>query len=97
MTARLIPTATLTETADGFEVNVTWTGQPLDRPSTGGWLFDTKQELLANRLTAAINGGAVFKNPRVLTDVNGKTYVRADQTQFFHKRHMAKSLTAVGY
>ena len=93
----LKPTATKTFDADGIHVTVTWSGVPLDRPIGYGWLLGAKDELTADRLTAAVNAGVVFKNPTVMKDVNGKTYVSADTTQFFHKRHMKKSLTAVGF
>lgn len=81
-----------------FEVKVIWSGpEPLDRPDVGGWLFNHNQRKLAERLVKAINSGVVFKNPRVVKDIHGATYVEAEQTQFFHKRHMNKALQAVGF
>ncbi len=92
------PTATLDANANGIIVDVVWSAPvPLDRPNVGGWLFDAKQRSLAERLVRAINDGAVYHNARVVRDINGKSYIHAEQTQFFHKRHMEKSLRAVGY
>lgn len=103
------PTATLSEKnnplprpsepdAKELYVNVTWNGPtPLDRPCVGGWVFSPSQRKLAERLVRAINAGVVYTSPTLRTDVNGRTYVEAKQTQFFHKRHMHKSLLAVGF
>src|SRR5437016_5921404 len=93
------PTAKIIERLDEIYVEVTWGPEKLDRPSVGGWSFDTtaKQRSLAERLTKAINAGVVYKNPRKLTDIGGKTYISAEQTQFFHEQYMNKSLLAVGF
>lgn len=92
------PKAEMYSDMDGLHVQVSWSGpEALDRPSTGGWLFDESQRRTAERLCAAINAGVVYKNPRMVRDVNGRSYVQAEQTQFFHKRHMNSSLRAVGF
>jgi hypothetical protein len=71
----------------------------IDRPNVGGWIFGTtpSQVSLANRLVKAINAGAVYCDAKLMTDVNGKTYVSANTTEFFHKRHMNVSLKKVGF
>ncbi len=103
------PTATVTRQTDPADsqgnrrtsiyVNVVWTGGPLDRPNVGGWSFPdtTTGRKTANRLAAAINAGKVFKDAKLATDVNGKTYICAETTQFFHGRHMNSSLKAIGF
>lgn len=101
-----IPTATICfrpDDPDGLTwlVRVVWSGpEPIDRPEVGGWAFDgssPRQRSLAERLVRAVNGGAVYAEPKLVRDVNNHTYVRARETQFFHKRHLDKSLKAVGY
>lgn len=77
-------------------VEVVWDAE-VNRKSTGGWTFNRNQLRLAQRLTDAINAGVVYKNPKVLIDIYGETYVSADTTEFFHARHMNKSLEAVGF
>lgn len=94
------PKAEMYSDMDGLHVQVSWSGpEALDRPSTDGWLFDESQSQrrTAERLCAAINAGVVFKEPELLVDVNGRSYVQAEQTQFFHKRYMNSSLRAVGF
>ncbi len=91
-----VPTATLVPTGEGFKIEVVWSGN-LDRPNVGGWLFGKKEKAIAARLVAAINAGKVYATPEIKTDVNGKTYVHAETTQFFHKRHMNVSLKAIGF
>lgn len=90
----------LTLGSDGqVSVRVEWHGPTLlDRPSTGGWGFtdDRRGNELAERLALAINLGRAYTNAKLDRDVNGRTYIVAETTQFFHGRHMAKSLTAVG-
>lgn len=94
----LKPIATLVERQLTWFVDVTWTGCPLDRASTGGWLFDLDQKSLAQRLVKCINADKAYKpNVEIKTDVNGKTYVSAETTEFFHKRHMNVSLKKLGF
>lgn len=73
--AILIPTATVQEAEDlgGFRVVVSWPG--VDRPRTGGFVLGNP--ITARRLAAAINAGAVYSDPEIRMDVDGKTYVRA--------------------
>lgn len=79
-------------------VDVMWEGEPLDRPSTGGFGFArTPHNLtLARRLARAIEAGAVYSNPRVVRDVNGATYVQASNLHYLH-RHSNASLWKLGF
>lgn len=78
---KLVPTAHITEDAEGFHVTTHWDDWHheviLDRPCTHGWLFGPNKRALARRLCAAINAGVVHTDAQVATDVNGKTYVAA--------------------
>lgn len=56
-----------------FVVWTTAVGAGVDRPDMHGIGVNTKA--LAERLAKAIEAGAVFYNPTVLTDVNGKTFL----------------------
>lgn len=75
MSEILIPIATVQEAEDlgGFRVVVTWPG--VDRPTTQGWVLGNAKT--AQRLAAAINAGAVYSDPEIRTDMDGKTYVSA--------------------
>lgn len=84
---------------DTVSVRVEWHGPTLlDRPSTRSWAFadDRRGNAMAERLALAINLGRVYTNPTLTHDANGHTYIDATTTQFFHGRHMAKSLSAAG-
>lgn len=76
MSVDLIPTASVEPATDleGFRVKVTWPG--VDRPSTQGWVLGNRNT--AERLATAINAGAVFSDPEIVTDSAGQTYVRAN-------------------
>lgn len=54
-------------------VTVKVAGIEVDRPEQVGYVVTS--ESLAQRLSAAITAGAVFHDPEVRTDVNGRTYV----------------------
>jgi hypothetical protein len=57
--------AVVTETGEGIHVGVHWTADvELDRPCTGGFLFGHKKR-------------ALHKDPKVVKDIGGKTYVQA--------------------
>lgn len=94
------PTATLRVEGDTVHLDVTWSGpEVLDRPCTGGWQFnnDRRGVTFAGRLAQAINAGRAYREPKLVRDVNGHSYIEATTTQFFHKRHMDASLRAVGF
>lgn len=95
----LKPTATITTEVFSdmgpetrIHVEVTWGGADLDRPSTGGFILGpvsmSGKMKLAQRLVRAIDEGAVYTDPKVVKDVNGKTYVQA------HCKVMGKYLNA---
>jgi hypothetical protein len=68
----------VTETGEGIHVGVHWTADvELDRPCTGGFLFGHKKRALVARLVKAIDAQAVHKDPKVVKDIGGKTYVQA--------------------
>jgi hypothetical protein len=98
--AKLVPKAVIAtaRTPGGgtrYTVNVHWTGAKLDRPHTFGWSTGSSSDLAA-RLARAVNAGAVFSNPEVVKDVNGKTYVEADQVPMIGRRLNA-DLTRIGF
>ena len=68
-----------------------WGG--VDRPNTGGW--GGLKESVAQRLAKAIKAGVVCSNPRIVTDVNGKTYVEYDG--FIMARYMNADLKRLGF
>lgn len=87
------PTANITtDTDDGFHVNVIWDA-PVDRPCTGGYLMPNRK--IAERLVAAINAGAVYVDPEIRTDINGRTYVSARARVL--GRHANADLRALGF
>lgn len=85
----------LTETADGLSVHIIWDSPAVDRTDVGGWGLGLRHRALAERLIRAINAGKAYRNPRLATDVNGKTYVQADHTIL--GRHMNADLTRLGF
>jgi hypothetical protein len=94
----LTATATIREREDEFGaslvIEVTWSGADLDRPSTGGFVLGAKHRKLAERLKRAVDAGAAFASPKVVTDCNGKSYVRADCLVM--SRHMNYCLRRLG-
>jgi hypothetical protein len=91
-------TATITPTpADdygpaGWRVTTTWDAD-VDRPTTGGYILTN--HATARRLVAAINAQAVYTDPRIVTDVNGATYVQA--TSRVLGRRASADLRRLGY
>ena len=73
----LTATANIIHRTDEIYVEVTWSGAPLDRPSTGGFGLKKSHLALANRLKRAIDAQAVHTDPEVKADTYGKTYVSA--------------------
>jgi hypothetical protein len=71
MTETLIPTAVTEQGEYGPTVYAEWTG--VDRPRTYGIVAGKH----AARLARAINAGVVFHDPKVITDVDGNTFVSA--------------------
>ena len=68
----------------------------VDRPITSGWRISKhKQKEKVERFTRAIEDGVVTKNPRVLTDVNGRTYVGFNSC--VGARHLNADLKRLGY
>lgn len=62
---------------DFVSVQPHWKG--VDRPNTGGYTVSLKHKPLALRLKIALESGALWiQEPKIATDVNGKTYVNAD-------------------
>jgi hypothetical protein len=61
-----------------ISADVVWHGADLDRPHTDGWSLAINKMSLAMRLKKAVDVGAVFQNPKIVTDINGKTYVSAE-------------------
>ena len=59
----------------GLMVTPIWS--VVDRPYTSGWVV--ADAAAADRVVLAINDGRLLANPRVLTDINGQTYVVADE------------------
>ncbi len=88
-------TAVIREDDSGFHVDVHWSGAELDRPHTFGWLLGPKKRKLAERLKRAVDAQVVCLEPRVVTDINGKTYV-ADRHMVL-ARHANADLTRLGY
>lgn len=82
MTTTPIPTGVKYVKDGDIHVDTVWTGVPLDRPNTGGWLIggnDARKNKLADRLVRAINAGAVHTNVTIATDIYGQTYVTANR------------------
>ncbi len=88
-------TAVIREDAREITVDVIWSGEPLDRPHTGGFGLKLSHRALALRLKRAIDAQAVHVNPGVVKDVNGKSYVQADCRVL--GRHMNADLRRIGY
>lgn len=63
---------------DGFSVDPIWAN--VDRPNCGGYFVPADKPKLIERLRRAMIAGAVYRDPEVKTDVNGKTYVHARAT-----------------
>lgn len=94
------PTAIIKKDNNGVAVDVEWSGpQLLDRPSTGGWSLgsDKGADALAERLAAAIDAGVVYKNPALMKDIDGHTYISATFTGDYRGRSLNKTLKAAGY
>ena len=89
------PTPVAGEPAPSVHVDVIWNtdGVPLDRPSTYSISVGTWP--LAERLVKAIHAGVVFPDPKVKTDVYGKTYVEA--TCKVMGRYLNADLKRLGY
>jgi hypothetical protein len=58
-------------------VNVFWEGAPIDRANTFGFRFPSHERNLVSRLVRAIDAQAVFINPTLRRDMNGRAYVSA--------------------
>lgn len=86
--------AVVTRDADSIHIDVHWNA-PVDRKCTGGWAVSLKHEKLAQRLVAAINAQKGLSNPKIATDVNGKTYIA--YTQEVSGRHMNADLRRLGF
>jgi hypothetical protein len=75
MATDLKATAVIREDAEGFHVDVVWSGAPLDRPCTEGYLLGRGKRRLAQRLKQAIDAQAVHLRPTITHDIYGKSYV----------------------
>lgn len=87
-------TATITQEDGRIMVTISWSGAELDRPSTGG-ISCGKDMRLANRLAACINAQKAHSSPRVVRDINGRTYVQA--TCLILGRRMNADLKRLGF
>jgi len=98
-TTTIRPVATITRGPDydgrmRIDIDVTWIGADLDRPHVGGWAISDKPAL-ATRLKTAIEAGAVYANPKIVKDSNGKTFVQAKSLVL--GRHMNADLKRLGF
>jgi hypothetical protein len=78
----------------GLLVKPIWKG--VDRPYVGGWGIPIDARPLAERLKRAIEAGAVYKDARIETDVDGRTYVATTQVRIVG-RGMSADLERLGY
>ena len=80
--------------ADGyFRVKPFWAN--VDRPYVGGYSVG-KNDKLGQRLKTAIMSGKIwYKEPELLTDCNGKTYVNANLN--IHMRSANADLQKFGF
>lgn len=74
-----------------IDVTPIWGG--VDRPNGFGWTVGNQR--LADRLVLAIMAGAVFEDPRVREDINGRTYVTG--TAKVLGRYLNADLRKLGY
>ena len=85
--------AEIIQDGDEYYVNAYWSGEPLDRPHTFGWLVEKKKD--AERLVRCVNDQAAFGLPQVAVDAQGQTYVQA--TACVMGRHLNADLKLLGY
>lgn len=81
----------------GHVVRVSHALDGIDRREIYGWsvAFDGA---LAGRMVRAIRDGAIFETAgEVLTDANGKSYLKLDQKTFIIGRTMSSQLKDLGY
>ena len=63
----------------GLHVITVWeVDEPVDYTHEMGYVFGAHDQVLAERMKAAIEAGVIFINPRIITYIDGKTYVRSD-------------------
>ena len=91
----LKPTIKIKTDDEGIHCDVHWSGEKLDRPHTSGYLLGRKKMKLALRFKRAVEAGAIYSNPKIVKDVNGKTYVQAEG--FIMARHMNAELKKRGF
>lgn len=77
-----------------YLVNIMWKGEKLDRPVSEGISCGYDGEL-ARRLAKAVDSGAVFSDPKVCVDINGRSYVSANSRVY--TRQLSKSLSELGF
>lgn len=93
--AKFVAVAVTEHEADGnIVVRINWISPVVDRPEGMGWSVG-KDTRLADRLARAITSQAAVPNPKVLVDVNGKTYIYSDMVIF--GRRMNADLKRLGY
>ncbi len=77
-----------------YVVEIYWTGANLDRPNTYGISCGSNHKL-ALRLATAVDAQVVFLNPRIVRDVNDKSYVEAECRVM--GRHLNRDLQRLGF
>ncbi len=82
---------------EGWLVTTIWSSEHthIDRKEGTGYRVGQKHRKLADRLAVAISAGAVFTNPSIKRDVNGKTYVTAESAVI--GRRMNADLKRLGF
>lgn len=70
-------------------------GIDLDRRRLTGFVMSFRKRKLAERLKLAIEAGVVFADPRVSTDVNGRTYLAC--TSMVHGKTANADLKRLGF
>lgn len=92
--AKIVITKELATNRSVFTVRAFWFEAGVDHTNTDG-ISCGYNGSLASRLCDAINAGAVYKDPKIVKDIYGKTYVQA--TCALYTRHLNKSLRDIGF
>lgn len=88
------------EADDAYGIPAHWSVTPVwpnvDRPISSSWSVGQNPGL-GRRLVNAIEAGVVCTNPKVMTDVNGQTYVSHDGHLRVSGRRMNADLKRLGF
>lgn len=88
------PGAYLKKTPDWeYVCELWWTGEPLDRPHTSSMIVTDKK--IALLYQKAVVEGKFFKNPGIVLDVKGQTYVAHDG--YAIAKYIKSDLKKLGY